>query len=215
MIGLKCAMFWKRKGIIPSYCVPVDYIESTGKQFIKTGFILDTDFNLHIDLEFVSQSPEQDFVGSVGSINVNNAFVLGNYNNFVFLYCRRIERIDSSVYTGINRVKIDIGLYDNQTRKFLKINGQTIGDNTGSVLVDKNLHIFCSGSLGSSYYNASKIKLFELSVEKANGEKLNLIPVRNKIDGLGYLCDILTGNLYGTGGTDPFIIGPDKSTLLS
>lgn len=55
--------------------------------------------------------------------------------------------------------------------------------------------------------SATASRIWSYSHSKANGQKVNLLPVR--IGNTGYMYDTVSGQLFGNTGTGDFILGPD------
>lgn len=71
----------------------------------------------------------------------------------------------------------------------------------------QNLPIYIFKANTASSYRISKLKLYHFSLFDQRGVVLNLKPVRK--DGVGYMYDTVSGQLFGNSGTGAFILGPD------
>jgi len=193
------------------YDAEVEYIESTGTQWIDTGFAFQDDFAWEICFSGI-KSEETIFGGRTASIRTS------------ILY---------QPYFGIsNNTAIPIAGYNAQSTPFQLSdlrNGthtvkMSVKTNTATVLVDGNV-VYDNVSFSGEYISGVTQALFadnfgngdirEYSTAKVYALKMwqngvlvrYFIPVRK--GGVGYMYDRVSKQLFGNQGSGNFIVGPD------
>lgn len=181
------------------YDAQVEYLETNGTQYINTGFYLNTS-NFEVGYDILGNSFYWGYVhqgdgnGTWVSVESSTAF-FGNYNN------GKVSISQSSVENVIK--------YESQSG--ITVNGNfysktfSIGYDS---IANTPLYIFGRYDFRSRAVDAaavSKLKSFYL---KNNGTLVvDMIPVRK--DGVGYMYDKVSGQLFANAGTGSFVIGPD------
>lgn len=205
------------KANIPSEYTEVEYIESTGTQYINTNII------------------PTDTTGVEAKITICND---NNWDN-VFIGCRETG-------TGENRYWIDVDWTGTDTiifgfngntptndRYFLKgsdvgksfiismnymndrtgkINGITYDTTISSktlVSMSKPMYIFAGNRSGYAAYQYSG-KLYNLKITDGTNVIRNFVPCYRKSDNVAGLYDLVNSTFYTNQGTGNFIVGPIK-----
>lgn len=206
------AKFPMLKGIGPSwmwgggvkykpYDAEVEYIESTGTQWIDPGVGYFPDFELGI------VCPTTDRINAIGT-DVLNRFTRRNASNPYWQVVAGGVPVPSSVpLTTYCEVSYRAGV--------LKINGATIGSATNP-FAEGTLYLFTSAH---NIPTAHACKVYYFRAYHSNGVIVrDYIPVRvgSGANAVGYLYDRanptggpLGNGLYPNAGTGSFIIGPD------
>lgn len=199
-----------KQAIIPNEYQQVEYIESTGSQYIDTRYKL-TSNNLQINTKIYTAnmpSVEQDIVSNQD--NTNGRFILGLYNKRVFLYNKN-ENVSynnaySSVFDGSQTLEIQANI--SGTIKKINVNG------TDFAITINDYNIYSSNNniiLFSDTNNANKFigKLYYLKLYDNNVLVRDYIPCYRKSDSVVGLYDIVNGSFYTYGGENPFLKGSD------
>lgn len=197
---------------------PVEYIESTGTQYIDTEWHLtDTQLDFEIDLTFAKAADLQENYAVIAGVNLGASgekqyYLLQYYatsTNLVSV-CNadRTNKINFSIdENAINSFNIKYS--DSKTTVTYTNTGETqYAENTIHDRGDYNLYLFASNTLkGAQQF--SKIKLYSYSI-KVNGEFVrDFIPVIDK-NNVPCLYDRIEGKLYYNAGKDLLIAGPIK-----
>lgn len=188
------------------YDAEVEYLESTGTQWIDTGVIVDSN-NFVMTALFSKSSSEvlQVAFGAMNAllgypgimINMNGGFRYGN------------QQIASSTGTSTNTMHTYVLSY-----RSLTIDGTTYAA-TGDVVdtpLEYSLYLFGRNNMGS-LGNASSVKFASFVVQESNILVRDFIPVRR--GNVGYLYDRVSKRLFGNQGTGDFTLGPDKAAGVS
>ena len=161
------------------YDAEIEYLASTGTQWIDTGYVPNgTDIVIKGKFYLSNYSANYGrWFASYTDENSNAYRIIRNNNNnkSIFWTC--------GVKAGGNSPNLSIAGLNNVT----------------------TMRLFAPGSAGTT--TSGRFYFFELL---KNGVKiLDLIPVRK--DGIGYMYDKVSGQLFGNKVTGNFILGPDVS----
>lgn len=180
------------------YDARIEYLESTGTQWIDTGIIPDNDTGLCI---------------KAYSSNSTDSYVVGLRNNSqATRWC--IGHASGGYYFAINRMndyrydKNPLEMFFNYlNRKTFSVHGY--GDRTLpslSFVPAYNIRMFGSAGVVASYSKWAG-RIYYLQITQGESVLMNLIPVR--VGTIGYMYDKISKQLFGNDGTGDFILGGD------
>jgi hypothetical protein len=196
------------------YDAEVEYLESTGTQWIDTG--VHGKSNLRMDvrsrvsvIENFKDNETPGYVFVARSIYFGvSLFYLDNGPEYLLLAC------SSALGTAPGRLQADTNWHDFTVDSTVG-NKKTMAD--GVVLSTSDASKVYQGGA----YTIGLFTLFDRQVcgkgmiascqltDTSTNQKLrDLIPVRK--DGVGYMYDKVSGNLLGNSGTGDFVLGSDK-----
>lgn len=199
--------------------VEVEYIESTGTQYINTGIVInDYTTNVKVDLDFKNNetsSAVKVMWGFTGSGN------LPRWGNFIYtsvFHASANSTTTTSVAQDTSRHIISSILhYDNGVKVWsayvdgvLKNSNVTLNSPTTIETNTLPIFLFARNNNGTAG-NFISTKIYSFSVEKDGQQIANLIPVR--VGSVGYMYDTVSGRLFGNDGDGDFLIGPDVRSL--
>lgn len=170
------------KGKLPSTYRKLEYIQSSGKQYIDTGVIVKDITEIKVDFQAVTiLSGENQYASSW--VNEQNHIQIGiNGNKFM----------DSG------------GVTYSQTSS-VTARTQAVGVPVGTV----NLHLYLfaqSESTGALHHSSGRI--FSCQITTADGLVRNFVPCKNP-DGVIGMYDVVNDKFYQNSGSDTFIAGTD------
>ena len=187
----------------------MEYIQSTGTQWIATDIIPSTTTTIDIKFQYTTASSSADD-RVLGIEQSSKYFILGRFqNNFRFVYGNgsAISVNLATQNTNIHIAKIgydaDItcGVYFDTVAKTNNIS-------SSYVYSSEKLNVFATTNGG---YKASNLKVYYLKVVDNAGTVLyDLIPARNLSTSEIGLYDKVGHKWYYNSGTGDFIAGPDK-----
>ena len=200
------------------YDAEVDYLESTGTQWIDTGVVGTS--ALEVDIRIYS--PNQDS---------NSKCPIGNFDNSTGVAIRDslLVNSDAKYYYYFGSLLGTQGNYIpfNQWIKFTlglsaKWEGETSGEGTytppfsGAFSTTVSLTLFCRhvNNNSSIYTDAAWTgKISHCAISEGSSLVRDFIPVRvgSGASAVGYMYDRVSGELFGNAGTGAFVIGPDAS----
>lgn len=191
---------------LPDGIIAVEYIESTGTQYIDTGYVPDSTTGFSIDCQCVSYND-----GCVG--------VYQNMPIRCFFFCFYDRRIFFR-YGGYQPTGIATGL-DVFGRNQIAmasgscyINGIEVISGIDTSNLDQLEHSFglFAYTRNGNRQGYTKMKCFGFQMSDSTGEVFNMIPVRVEVNGnwVGAMYDFVSSSVLFNIGTGEFVIGPDK-----
>ena len=211
---LGARQFFERRGAptppLP-YDAEVEYLESTGTQWIDTGISME--FPMACDMTF---SIDTNY-GTTTSIPVFGIRVSTNAK-----YAFWVSKTDGKL--ALNYGRYDSGFAGGDVRSFANVynvgakmycNDALICDGGSPILENdsRTLYMFTLNDFGSASIRGSRFKIARATISNGSGDQVDFIPVRvgSGASAVGYMYDRISGMLFGNSGTGAFIIGPDKS----
>lgn len=179
------------------YDAEVEYLKSTGTQYIDTGKTFKS--NIRVVFSVIYTQTITSFT-QVWGLNRSGCEVLWGGNRFYF------GRGYSEYSNPVKDTEYECDYDFTAGNMVAKINN-TIVRRTSGTQPDNSeaIYIFALNNRGTpNKYKAkhSKFKLYEMGLIS-----LDFIPVRK--GNTGYMYDKVSGHLFGNSGTGEFILGPD------
>ncbi len=177
----------------------VEYIESTGTQYISTGAEIfgSTNHGIYIDFIPTSFYNYNTIYGSTLDADTNEGWIYSN-GGLASRYKSIRYGTDNNI-TVNSRIKYELTKEENTLTKI--VNGTTIGTGTVSGTSSGVVLLFLSGS------DYGKYKLFSCKLSK-NGEIVrDFIPCIRKSDNEVGLYDLIEGVFYTNQGSGSFTAG--------
>ena len=191
------------------YDAEVEFLESSGTQYIDTGVVAKPPTVAELNFRWVG-TPTGDVV------------LLGARNNslsasrFIMLMTNqtKIRQL------GVGAAWAKYGNYTmdtdyNSVSTFIsgattqKLNGSTIITSSAALAdLGRNLYLFANNST-SGIVNKAKARVYSCKIYQNNTLVRDYISVRK--GAVGYLYDRVSGKLFGNAGTGDFVLGPDKN----
>ena len=188
------------------YDYEVEYLESTGTQYIDTEinasstllttvvFSVDTNFNFY-----------------------NHAWVFGAYiHPYSVKYCASlISNTQLRVpYSNSDFMNINVGTTIQYNKKYtlsykfgaIYFNGNLIGTQSGVATEPLSIYLFGRNDARQGYQILTPLLKIHSTQMVDNGLIRDYIPVVK--DNIGYMYDKISGRLFGNAGTGQFIVGP-------
>lgn len=169
-------------GKLPSTYRKLEYIQSSGKQYIDTGVIVKDITEIKVDFQAVT--------------------ILSGENQYASSWVDQQNHIQ----IGINGNKfMDSGGVTYSQTSSVTARTQAVGVPLGAV----NLHLYLfaqSESTGALHYSSGRI--FSCQITTADGLVRNFVPCKNP-DGVIGMYDVVNDKFYQNSGSDTFIAGTD------
>ena len=199
---------------------PVEYIESTGTQYIDTGIKPNSNTSVEIDMAIMNEIPNYSWSTVFGAGNDSYWFFLqsnkyGAYapfdNKFSFTCGYNSDpyrAATSSEYVFGRKYHIKTSICSIQFDNSIT-NASSIGDFT----IDKNMTIFALNNNGTILHHAY-IRLYSFKITQNNSLVRYMVPVVRKSDNEIGLYDLVEGKFYTNQGSGEFLIGKKSSTSV-
>lgn len=188
--------------ILPEEYQQVEYIESTGTQYIDTGYIPMNTSKVELDLQFLDFSSEQN--NGIASYSGNNTRIaIGNgYNHDGFYF----GVANSNLYRGTNDNNRHIFYIDFLNKNF-GYDENSFNFSSNLATIDRNYTLFAR--YGQWVENFCKEKLYSAKFYENSILIRNFIPCYRKSDGEIGLYDLVNNVFYTNSGTGTFLKGSD------
>lgn len=188
----------KGKNRLPAGYIELEYIESTGTQYIDTGFKPNQDTRVVADMQMVGTPVNAFFFGGRTSTS-SNIFC------FLWLESNKVFRTDYN-----NKQKSVSGVYNDRVfvdfnKNIVEMNGTIIEHTYGTFQSTGNLFIFAASTSGTMSSPASA-RLYSFKLYDNGALVRDFIPCKNP-DGVVGLYDFVNKKFYGNSGSGNFIAG--------
>lgn len=192
--------------MIPGEYQEVEYIESTGTQYIDLPFgFLDTDDVETVFSVNVSETRDKYIVSPIQWNTSNNRFGMGVYVVFCFAYGKANTSTTRMVPNNLNDGKLHNWVYHNHVCTITDVGSSVDVSDIGFGTESVNLRLFYG-------YNATtKGKIAFYHHKKQNGTEVNLLPCYRKSDNEIGMYDTVSKTFFTNSGTGTFLKGNDVS----
>lgn len=187
------------------YDAEIEYLESTGTQYINTGVIPDTQ-DVRVEITYA------DGTGHLFGSRKSSSFGAANNLWSAYAISSSVCRID---WIGVNTSILvtplakTIVFSSDATGSSITYNDTT---NTGGIKTPINLSLILFGvNTNGAISVATKMTLYSFKAWKNSILVLDLIPVR--VGDVGYMYDRVSGQLFRNAGTGAFVLGSDAVSV--
>ena len=182
--------------LLPEGYTQLNYIESTGTQYIDTGVIPTVNTKIEVDIDFLSANTTFNCVFGVGQTTTNQFVVYRNGSNMVGqVYSTKTYNTSGVTNTGRNKCLLSNSRFEYGTYS------ATI--TTESFTYTYPLYLFAMNSVGAATLYAYQ-KLYSCKIYDGDTLVRDFAPCRNPIGEIG-LYDLVNGVFYCNAGTGSFI----------
>lgn len=180
----------------------LEYIQSTGTQYIDTGF--KADYNTRFTADFMLNSTSVAYVfasrGDSSESYKNAVGILWNGKNFRSDY----GSISGAKITGpTTGVRYDV----DKNKATCRIGTETVTNSSSSFSGTLNVYLFGCNEGGSLSYPAS-MRLWSFAIYDNSELVRDFVPAKRSSDGAVGLYDTVAGTFFGNAGTGTFVAGP-------
>ena len=185
-----------------SYDSQVEYLQSTGTQYIDTGVVPTATIGLSVHVQ-VTQSGDHYFCG-LRDTTGNTRWCIGYNNNYYYGYTGS-GGISTTSKTSRDILNLN---FENNKKFMLNIGGSIYTYSLPSLEFTPvhNIRLFGAAGVSASYM-VGYIKLYSCLISDGYNIIMDLIPVR--VGQVGYMYDRVSRRLLGNNGTGSFTLGPD------
>ena len=189
----------------------LDYIESTGTQWIDTGVVADNTTEAEVDfMDFVGSS-YLFFTTNGGWGSRNFGIIINDYLRF-YMNCdgRTTYTRPSGTNVSGNIKLLTTGIFLNDTQ--LSTNSGQIPSSTAFTTTYPI--VLFGGNYAGTPSAAATVKIRYFKLWKNHELVRNFIPARRNSDGVLGLYDMVTNTFFTNNGTGEFIAGPDVDGVI-
>ena len=189
---------------VPAGYTQLEYLESTGTQWIDTGIAYNNNTGIYIDFQYTNINTNEQIL--FGSLNPNFAFWRSS-TRFLYGYKQGTGTTASFVVNDSElgtRHILELNFNNNVLAKLDNTVNQLPQSNFSS---SRTLYLFAAHHNNIAYHPA-KARIF--AVKFTNNQILtrNFIPARRDSDGVLGMYDTVTNTFFTNSGTGEFIGGP-------
>ena len=189
-----------RNMILPSAYQRVEYIESTGTQYIDTGVLSSSDsWTFQTKLQAKALELTQGLFGATNGFNVS--VMNGTY--------RATGNVITSIAPSSTYDEIEMSNNVSQNSITLTINGVSQSGTYTSWTTGNAIGVFGYGASSSVISTLSQCKIYYLRIIVGGSLVRNFIPCYRKSDNVIGLYDLVNGVFYTNAGSGTFLKGGD------
>lgn len=186
---------------LPSGYTQVEYIESSGSQYIDVGFKPNNNTRVVMDFQFTS-APSSDHAVIFGARDS------ANVNSFCVFYIK--DGYFRSDYNTTNTNQWAI----NSTARYIidknkgttSLNGTTQSYSGATFYCSYNMYLFALNGGGYVYFPSNKLRVFSCQIYDNGTLIRDFVPCKNQ-SGVAGLYDTVSGVFYENAGTGSFLAG--------
>ena len=189
------------------YDAEVEYLQSSGGQWIDSGIVPNINTGIECTIEWVTISnhnSDDKYVFGMRQSTGNTRFWVGVANKMLRGAVGGFESSNVSISANDKKV-LTFNLNGNSRATW---GGEYYDFTATSFSASYNAYIFAVNNRGSASYNVSA-KLYSFKIYNGLTLVRDYIPVR--VGQVGYLYDKVSRTLFANAGTGSFILGPDKT----
>lgn len=185
---------------LPSGYTQLEYIQSSGTQYINTAFKPKSTSRVVMDFEFIENAVASPFMSRDIS-NDTNMFGVFNINGQL-----RSDFDTTKVSFSAGLSPLQKLLYD-RNKNVCTIGSETITNANGTFSAPRPLFLFASNDSGSAAYFSTG-KLYSCAIYDNGTLARDFVPCKNASGAVG-LYDLVDAKFYGNSGSGAFTAGPE------
>lgn len=191
--------------LLPDGYVQLEYIESTGTQWIDTGYVPSYKTKVSAEIEITEIVKNGTPFACRGK---NSTPTDPNSYGFIIPTDQKVRSTFFGTYLD--------GDCDSVLQRFIVVKdgnvltalGRTLENAASTGVGISNLYIFCMNTNGTTTSQQAKMRLYGFSISENTEILRDFIPCKNEIGKIG-LYDIINDKFYENAGTGTFIAGPE------
>jgi len=192
------------------YDSEVEYLESTGTQWIDSGVAVSNTTGMEVEAQKTVANNSDSFACGIRKASRYFNVDVNHYNNNTngILYVG----FGNSQHKQVSRVhlsKFKVAVNANNSRKIMFYDTTESWNLPSDISVDGNIYVFAS--LGAAS-NRWKGRIYYLKIYDNTTLVRDFIPVR--VGNIGYMYDRVSKQLFANKGTGNFILGQDVANLI-
>lgn len=184
----------------------VEYIESTGTQWIDTGFMPNGNTTLDIDYQLTDYPSNCYLYGVSGNGTIN-------YRCMHYIRVNVTQSRYEHALGGQHNTPITVATLDTKRhvikrdKSLITFDSKIMGHPAATFNSTYTMEIFARNSNGTVGNEKSKMKLYSFKLYDNGTLVRDFVPCYRKADGASGLYDLVEGKFYENQGTGEFLIG--------
>lgn len=188
------------------YDAKIEYLQSTGSQYIDTGIVATTNFECELKGQYIQNNNTYDTI--LGSYDNNFAVAIGlqsGSSGKLYSQLGTSAPLSQASTLALHTFKSSL---KNGTLK-IDVDGTSVTTTFEGSLSALSMYMFARHRQDTGVGNYSKAKVYYCKIWNGGNLVFDAIPVR--VGQVGYMYDRISGQLLGNGGSGSFTLGNDKS----
>ena len=210
IFGFVCAAYCHTATAIPNGYTELEYIESTGTQYIDTGVAPSNNTGFIIDFQYTNTDTTEQII--IGSFDPN--FLIDRAEGKLSYAYRTGQGLDelfpTSAESFIARHTMELNWKNNGKFVF-----EDITRNLPSISFINSRPIYIFSCSGLTYLNTKSGRVYSVKISNNSDVVRNMIPARRNSDGVVGMYDTVTDTFFENAGTGEFVAGPEFAIASS
>lgn len=199
--------------VVPDGYNQLEYIESSGTQYINTGIRLESNYVIDMDISINSGNSDRWIFGADNYSDNRYGVNSLDDTSIQAIFCANSWTPSTSITVG-ERFNIEYKLGSQQT---CSKDGAVFGTKTNTINKSSlDLYIF-SDNINNTVTSPSKIRAYTFKcysdLEKST-IIMNLVPCKRSSDNAIGMYDLVTNTFYGNSGTGTFVAGAEVQQII-
>lgn len=186
------------------------YLESSGIQYINTNIIPNENTGLLIHAIHYTDTYNDEYAIGIRNDNTDTRWCIGHKDSKWYCGYGNVVNTTNKQNILMDLSEIKLNYLNNTKLEIINlINNRYYVDNLPELSFTPLYPIRIFGTSGIvANYAQFHGKIYKVQISQGNEIIFDFIPVRK--NGVGYMFDTISKQLYGNDGTGEFILGPDK-----
>lgn len=190
------------------YDAEVEYLQSSGTQYIDTGVVLSKTYKIEAEVAVLSSNSGFCFVLSANTAGTNYSNPI-SFNTSGYAYVQvggstSYTTINGDVRDGVMRSYVSEG---NGSKMYLTKDNTTVNKSISGSLSTLSMYMFATNHSVNNATNFLSAKIAKIKITISGVLVRDYIPVR--VGTTGYMYDKVSGTLFGNAGSGSFTYGND------
>lgn len=201
------------QGRLPIAYQEVEYLESSGEQYINTGIKATTSTGMDIDFAYTEIS--SDASAGVSGIYQGTAprtdtffisSISGKTNSYIELFHRGISFNTQITPQALTEYNVKINWLNDGKANFNDSKITNVGSNQ---VIAKDIVIFGRLNNANNTYSFAKARCYGVRFSEGSVVTMNLVPCYRKADNVAGMYDLVGNEFYTNSGSGTFEVGND------
>ncbi len=195
---------------LPAGYTELQYIESTGTQYIDTGVVAKNNILTNCKFNFISSGSDAEVLFGI-SAGTGSRYWFGEQNGISFIGFNDAASGPTNIGTSVHTVSLKavenlenaLFIDGTRTNSFDNLTNQS----------DKSIYLFALRSGNAPVY-VSSARVYSCSITKNNTLVRNFVPAKNASGVIG-MYDTVSGQFFTNQGTGEFVAGPEAPIRIA
>lgn len=190
---------------LPEGYTEVEYIKSSGSQYIDTGFVPNQDTRVVCDAVFSPEGTSSQYFFGVRVSSTSRQFGLrGTSSGYQIKY----GNVDGGTTSGVEAGRILIDFNKNK----LSVGSLSLSNDYATFTCPGNMYLFAANNNGAVYANCTAT-VYSMQIYDNGVLVRDFIPCKNA-SGVAGLYDVVGGKFYGNAGSGSFAAGDEVVPIV-